>query len=91
MRNDRGRQREKKLKLSYREAREAETIDEEIEALETRIGQLTKDMEKFSSDFVKLNEIMEKKAKAEEELEYKMERWVYLNELKEQIENEKDG
>ena len=88
---DRGRQREKKLKLSYREAREAETIDEEIEALETRIGQLTKDMEKFSSDFVKLNEIMEKKAKAEEELEYKMERWVYLNELKEQIENEKDG
>ena len=48
-------------------------------------------MEKFSSDFVKLNEIMEKKAKAEEELEYKMERWVYLNELKGQIENEKDG
>ena len=45
-------------------------------------------MQKFTSDFVKLNQIMEQKSKAEADLEYKMERWIYLNELQEQIANQ---
>lgn len=79
---------EKKLKLTYKEAKELETIDDDIAALEERIEQLEKDMQKFTSDFVKLNQIMEQKSKAEADLEYKMERWIYLNELQEQIANQ---
>jgi ATP-binding cassette subfamily F protein uup len=79
---------EKKLKLTYKEAKELETIDDDIAALEELIEQLEKDMQKFTSDFVKLNQIMEQKSKAEADLEYKMERWIYLNELQEQIANQ---
>lgn len=79
----------RKLKLSYKEEREAAAIDGEIEALEGRIQELEQDTLRYASDFVKLNELMKEKDKAEKELEYKMERWVYLNDLKEQIAKEK--
>jgi len=81
--------REKKLKMTFKEEREAETIDDEIAALEELLEQLEADMQKAASDFIKLNELMEKKNNAEADLEYKMDRWVYLNELREQIENSK--
>ena len=80
--------REKKLKLSYKEEREAAVIDDEIAALEEKIQDLEEQISSNASNFVKLNELMAQKAQAEEALEQKMDRWVYLNDLMEQIARE---
>ena len=80
-----GRSHEKKLKFSYKEQKEFETIDEEIAGLEEEIAQLEEEILKASTDFVKLNELSQKKEQKEQKLEERMERWMYLNELKEQI------
>lgn len=80
-------QREKKLKFSYKEQKEFETIDEDIEKLETKIESLDEEMAKNATNSVKLRELMEKKEEAEAQLEEKMERWVYLNDLNERIMN----
>ena len=50
-----------------------------------RIEQAEKDMKKVSADFVKLQELMDEKSRLEEELAFKMERWVYLNDLNDRI------
>ena len=81
--------REKKLKLSYKEEREAAVIDDEIAALEEKIQDLEAQIASNASNFVKLNELMAQKAQAEEALEEKMDRWVYLNDLMEQIARER--
>ena len=78
--------REKKLKFSYKEQREFETIDEEIAALEDRLATIEKEYLQFSRDFVKLGQLEKEKAEKEALLEEKMERWEYLNELAEAIE-----
>lgn len=78
--------REKKLKFSYKEQREFETIDEEIAALEERLAAIEKEYLQFSRDFVKLGQLEKEKAEKEALLEEKMERWEYLNELAEAIE-----
>lgn len=80
---------EKKLKFSYKEQRDYETIEEEIAELEEKIESLESDMGKFSSDFIKLNEIVKEKEKAEALLEEKMDRWMYLEDLKAKIEEQK--
>lgn len=79
---------EKKLKFSFKEQREWETIEDDIAALETRIGELDGEMEKNVSDYAKLNELMEEKTQREMMLEEKMDRWMYLNDLAEQIEKQ---
>ena len=79
----------KKLKFTYNEQREFETIDSDIEKLEQKIENLESDSIKFATDFVKLQEILNEKANAEAELEHKYERWEYLNNLAEEIENSK--
>ena len=71
----------KKLKFSYNEQKEYETIEEDIEALETRIAEIEKEILKNSRDFVKLNELSKEKEEREEALMLKMERWEYLEEL----------
>lgn len=76
---------EKKLKFSYKEQRDYETIEEEIAELEEKIEQLENSMGNFSSDFVKLNEIIKEKEAAEALLEEKMDRWMYLEDLKAKI------
>jgi len=68
----------KKLKFTYNEQREFETIDSDIEKLEHKIESLESDSIKFATDFVKLQEILNEKANAEAELEHKYERWEYL-------------
>lgn len=80
---------EKKLKFSYKEQKEFETIDEDIEKLEEKIAELEEQISKCATDFVKLNELMQEKEKTEAELSDKMERWVYLNDLAEKIEAQK--
>lgn len=77
--------RQTKLRFSYKEQKEYETIDADIQALEERISKLEEDMNKNASQYTKLAEITAEKEKAEEELEYKMDRWVYLNDLAERI------
>ncbi|BCN30256.1 multidrug ABC transporter ATP-binding protein [Anaeromicropila herbilytica] len=81
--------REAKLKFSYNEQKEYETIDEVISKIESEIEVTEKKILESSTDFVKLNEFMKKKEDLEKDLEYRMERWVYLNDLAERIENEK--
>ncbi|WP_027398829.1 ABC-F family ATP-binding cassette domain-containing protein [Anaerovorax odorimutans] len=74
-----------KLKFSYKEQREFDTIDEDISNLENKIAELEKDMLSQSSNHAKLQELFHEKDILEKELEQKMERWVYLNELAEKI------
>ncbi|MDF2473768.1 MAG: transporter related [Anaerocolumna sp.] len=81
---------EEKIKFSYHEKREYEEIDSVIAALEEKIDKLNQEMTEASSNYSKLNELMAQKEEAEKQLEEKMERWVYLNDLAEQIENAKN-
>ena len=77
-----------KLKFSFKEAREYETIDEDIAKLEEKIEKLDREMVKNATNSVKLSELMKEKEETETTLEEKMDRWVYLNDLAEQIENQ---
>ena len=79
----------KKLKFTYKEQKEWETIEDEISALEDTISRLEAEMEAAASSYSKLQELMEEKDKTEGELEAKMERWVYLNNLAERIASQK--
>ena len=72
---------EKKLKFTYKEQKEYETIEDDIATIEDRITAIDAEMTRCVSDFVKLNELTEEKAKLETELEEKMDRWTYLEEL----------
>ena len=80
---------ERKLKFSYKEQREYETIERDIEELEKKIEALDADIVKFARDFVKLNELTGEKEETEKLLEEKMERWEYLEDLAQQIEQQK--
>lgn len=81
---------EKQLKFTYKEQLEFETIDEVIEGLENKKAKVESDIEKNSSDYGKLNELLQEKEKFELELEEKYDRWTYLNDLSEKIKIEKE-
>lgn len=81
---------EKKLKFTYNEQREFDTIDIDIEKLEQKIESLEASTSNFATDFVKLQEVLNEKAAAEKELEHKYERWEYLNNLADEIANSKN-
>ena len=72
-------------KFTYKEQRDYETIEEDIAQLEGKIEELENSMSKFASDFVKLNQIVKEKEEAEALLEEKMDRWMYLEDLKAKI------
>ena len=82
--------RPQKLKFTYKEQREFETIDDDIAALEEKLEKLDQDMEANATNSMKLREIMEKKETTQQELDEKMDRWVYLNDLAEKIEAQKN-
>ena len=79
------RPREKKLKFSFKEQREFETIDDDLAELEAKLEECQAAQSLCGSDYVKLQELQEQQTELEAKLEEKMERWVYLNELKEKI------
>ena len=81
-------QKDTRLKFSYKEQREYETIDEDIERLEEKIISVGQQMEENASQYTRLAELTEEKSKLEEQLNEKMERWVYLNDLAEKIESQ---
>lgn len=75
----------KKLKFSYNEQREYDTIDDDIAALEEKIAETEAAIEKAASDYVELGRLMDEKAALEAQLEEKTERWLYLTDLAEKI------
>lgn len=80
-----GQPRETKLKFTYKEQREWEMIEETIAALEEEVAELEGEILQAASDYSRLNRLMQEKEEKEAQLEEKMERWMYLNELAEQI------
>ena len=86
---DPSKMRQKKLKFTYMEEKEYQTIEEDIAMLEEKIEVIEADIVKFSRDFVKLNELTKEKEKLKETLNEKMDRWMYLEDLAERIKNEK--
>ncbi|MBE5944669.1 MAG: ABC-F family ATP-binding cassette domain-containing protein, partial [Lachnospiraceae bacterium] len=82
--------REKKLKLSYNEQREYDTIESDIAKLEEKISMLENDITANARDFVKLQQLSEEKEKTENELAEKMDRWMYLEELVQAIAEQKN-
>ncbi len=77
-----------KLKFSYHEEHEYQTIEEDIMELEEKISSIDEDVLKASTDFMKLRELMEKRANIEAALEEKMERYVYLEEIAQAIKDQ---
>ena len=83
-------QKSTKVKFSYQEQKEYDTIDDDISNLESKIEETEKLIGESATNYSRLNELMEQKNKLEKMLEEKMDRWVYLNDLAEQIEASKN-
>ena len=81
------RPKEKKLRFSFSEQREFDAIDADIAALENSLSELRAAQEEYCSDYVKLEELQRRYDEINAQLDAKMERWMYLNELKKKIEN----
>lgn len=79
-----------KLKFSFQEQREFETIDDDIAVLEETIGKLDEEMMKNATNSAKLSELLKEKEDAQRTLEEKMDRWVYLNDLAERMERQRE-
>lgn len=78
-----------KLRFTFAEQKEFETIDEDIEALENKMETIEEEISKNATNFVKLNEWVQEKENVQKQLDEKMERWVYLNDLAERIEEQR--
>lgn len=75
----------RKLKFSYNEQKEYDTIEQAIAELEEKLEQLEEETAKAAHDFVRLNELTKEQEETKKLLEEKMERWMYLEELAEKI------
>lgn len=80
-----------KLKFSFKEQREYETIDDDIAALEQQIADTEQAVAENASDYQKLQELSDRKEQLEQQLAEKMDRWVYLNDLAEKIAEGQSG
>ena len=78
---------EKKLKFTYKEQKEYETIEADIEKLENRLSEIDDEMVKNATDCGKLNDLTKEKEELEEQLMEKMDRWEYLEDLAQKIAN----
>lgn len=85
------RPKQQKLKFSFKEQKEFETIDDDIADLEKQLAECEREQNRFATDYVKLQELMNQQTQLEQALEEKTERWVYLNELKEKIDAQSTG
>lgn len=72
-------------KMSYQEQKDYETIEQDIASLEEQLEQLEQDIAGAATDFVRLNELTVQKSEIEAALEQKMDRWMYLEELAEEL------
>ena len=83
------RERQRELRMSFKEQREWETIDERMASLQQKLEELDAQIERYASDFMKLTELAALKEQTEEELAQAEERWLYLTDLAERIEAQK--
>lgn len=83
-----GKEQSRKLKFSYMEQKEYDTIEQTIAELEEKIELLEAKMSEYARDFVKLNEVSNELEETKKALDEKMERWMYLEELAEKIANQ---
>lgn len=89
--NLKGKTKDVKLKLSYKDQREYDTIEGDIASLEARLEAIEEESAKAASDYTKLNTLLAEKEQLEKALEEKMERWMYLSELVEQIKEQNES
>ena len=82
---DAWKQHEKKIRFTYKEQKEFESIDDDIAELEGKIEKLDQEIAQNVTNSVRLNELLKEKEQIEQALDEKMDRWVYLNDLNEQI------
>lgn len=82
-------EKQQKLKMTFSETKEFETIDKDLEKCEALIAETEEKIASAGSDYVLLQQLVEEKEKAEAEYERLTERWVYLTELDEKIKNQK--
>jgi ATP-binding cassette subfamily F protein uup len=75
-----------KTKLSYKEQREYEELEAAIDALQQELDQLQQEQAQAGADYVLLHQLHEQAQELEQELEAKMERWLELQDLKEEYE-----
>ena len=85
------RTRERELRMSYKEQRDYETIDQKMEQLQKDLEELDRQIEQNASDLVKLTELTQKREAAQQALDEAEERWLYLTDLAERIEAQKKG
>lgn len=85
------RTRERELRMSYKEQRDYETIDQKMEQLQKDLEELDRQIEQNASDFVKLTELTQKREAAQQALDEAEERWLYLTDFAERIEAQKKG
>lgn len=84
-------ERKKKLKFTWQEQRDFETVEEEIGKLEEQISDLEKEIEKEARNYTRLNQLLKEKEETQKLLDEKMDRWLYLTELAEKIEAQKES
>ena len=84
-------ERAQKLKFTFKEQREYETIDQDIADIEAKIAECDERIGLNASDYIRLQELTDEKTKLEALLEEKTERWVYLNDLAERIQAQEGG
>ncbi|MGN0421104.1 MAG: ABC-F family ATP-binding cassette domain-containing protein [Lachnospiraceae bacterium] len=82
---DAWKQHEKKIRFTYKEQKEFESIDDDIAELEGKIEKLDQEIAQNVTNSARLNNLLKEKEQAEQALDEKMDRWVYLNDLNEQI------
>ena len=82
---DAWKQHEKKIRFTYKEQKEFESIDDDMAELEGKIEKLDQEIAQNVTNSVRLNELLKEKEQIEQALDEKMDRWVYLNDLNEQI------
>lgn len=87
--NNNALKKEKTLKFTFKEQKEFQEIDGVIANLEARLRETEQEISKVSSDYTKLQELLAQKEEIEGQLQLKMDRWVYLNDLAEKIEEAK--
>ncbi len=82
-------ERPKKLKFTFKEQKEYETIDDDIASIEEKVARLDEEIMENATNSVRLSQLMGQKEEALAALDMLMDRWVYLTELAEKIEAQK--
>ena len=76
-------------KFTFKEQRDFDTIDEVIAGLEEKLEQLARDIDKHSAEYTKVQELMQEQEATQQQLDEAMERWMFLQEKWEQIQEAK--